>query len=175
MLSLQLILELTYWTPLIALVLSSLGLIALKRISGLPLWAERLAAPPFYFVSLPIATLIMGMEMFVWMVHVVKKIDSFSASYGLLDHVLFLLGVLRFYLFVPIKALIAGIFSAVLLTAQVMSVYVLWRTLLRENRGKDPASRARHRLKAVVLFSCFVLAWLSMKYLIVHLPTMEPL
>lgn len=73
MLSRELILELTYWTPLVALLLLSLGLIALKRISGLPPWAERMAAPPFYFVSLPIATLIVGMEMFVWMAHVVKR------------------------------------------------------------------------------------------------------
>src|SRR6266566_5867613 len=38
MLSRELILELTYWTPLVALLLLSLGLIALKRISGLPPW-----------------------------------------------------------------------------------------------------------------------------------------
>ncbi len=93
MLSRELILELTYRTPLITLLLSSLGLIALKRISALPLWAERLAGPSFYFVSLPIATLIVGMEMFLWMVHVVKEIDQLSASYGLLDHFLFILGI----------------------------------------------------------------------------------
>ena len=68
MLSRELLPELTYWTPLIALVLSSLGLIALKPISGLPPRAQRLATPPFYFVSLPIETLIAGMEMFVWIV-----------------------------------------------------------------------------------------------------------
>ena len=175
MLSQELILELTYWTPLIMLLLSSLGLIALKRISGLPAWAQRLAAPPFYFVSLPIATLIVGMEMFVWMVHFAKEIDQLSASYGLLDHFLFILGVLRFSLLVPIETLIVGILSAVLLTAQVTSVYALWGTLLRENRGKGPSNRASYRLKAVVRFSCFVLARLSMRYLIVHLSAMERL
>jgi hypothetical protein len=37
----------------------------LKRISGLPPWVRRLTIPPFYFVSLSIATLIIGMEVLV--------------------------------------------------------------------------------------------------------------
>jgi hypothetical protein len=61
----RLILELIAGAPLIALLLSSLGLIMLKRISGLPPWVRRLTIPPFYFVSLSIATLIIGMEVLV--------------------------------------------------------------------------------------------------------------
>lgn len=66
MLSRQLILELIYWIPLGALLMSSLGLIALRRLSRLPIWLERVAALPFYFVSLPMATLLVGAEMLVW-------------------------------------------------------------------------------------------------------------
>jgi hypothetical protein len=61
----ELILGLMVWAPLIALVLSSLGLIVLKRISGLPPWVRRLTIPPFYFVSLSIVTLTIGMEVLV--------------------------------------------------------------------------------------------------------------
>ena len=69
MLTRQLLLELAYWTPPVALLVSSLGLIALKCISGLSPWAKRSTAPPFYFVSLPIATLTVGVEMLMWMIH----------------------------------------------------------------------------------------------------------
>jgi hypothetical protein len=46
------------FAPLAALLLVSLGLVVLKRRSGVSLWMARLAAPPFYPVSLPIATLL---------------------------------------------------------------------------------------------------------------------
>jgi hypothetical protein len=49
---------LSAFLPLVALLLVSLGLVVLKRRSSLPAWLARLAAPPFYLVSLPIATLI---------------------------------------------------------------------------------------------------------------------
>ena len=54
---------LLWWAPLAALIVTSLGLVALKRISNLSPWLARLTAPPFYLVSLPIATLIVGAEM----------------------------------------------------------------------------------------------------------------
>jgi hypothetical protein len=37
--------------PLFVFFVSSLGIIALKRISRLPRWAARLVAPPFYFIA----------------------------------------------------------------------------------------------------------------------------
>jgi hypothetical protein len=49
----------------VALLLVSLGLVVLKRRSNLPAWMARLTTPPFYLVSLPIATLIVGAEMLV--------------------------------------------------------------------------------------------------------------
>ena len=48
----QQILELAYWLPLVALVLVSLGLVALKWMPSLPLWAERLKSYPFYLITL---------------------------------------------------------------------------------------------------------------------------
>jgi len=53
MMSRQLTLELAYWTPLVTLLLLSLGLIALECITGLSPWAKRLVAPPFYFIRCP--------------------------------------------------------------------------------------------------------------------------
>src|SRR5690242_17322284 len=53
--------------PPFVLLVASLGLIGLKRISRLPRWAARLAAPPFYLVALPIATVITGLQVFAWM------------------------------------------------------------------------------------------------------------
>src|SRR5689334_15673565 len=52
-----------WWAPLAALIVTSLGLVALKRMSNLPPWLARLIAPPFYLVSLPIATLTAGAGM----------------------------------------------------------------------------------------------------------------
>jgi hypothetical protein len=57
------LIQLLRWAPLAALIAASLGLIALKRIADLPPWIARLTAPPFYLVSLPIATLVAGAEM----------------------------------------------------------------------------------------------------------------
>src|SRR5262249_18028014 len=64
------LLELMYCMPLVALVVASLLLIALKRISSLPVPVKRLAAPPFYCVSLPIATLIVGAEILALILYV---------------------------------------------------------------------------------------------------------
>jgi len=68
MLSRRLIFEMIYWLPLVVLLVSSLGLVALWRVSGLPPWLQRLAALPFYVISLPIATLLAGVEMLAWTV-----------------------------------------------------------------------------------------------------------
>ncbi len=54
---------LSFCIPLVVLLLVSLSLVVLKRRSNLRPWLSRLAAPPFYLVSLPIATLTVGAEM----------------------------------------------------------------------------------------------------------------
>ena len=76
----ELILELIAWAPLIALLLSSLALVVLKRISGLPPWVRRLTIPPFYFVSLSIAMLTIGMEVLAG--YVVALLGIFDVYHG---------------------------------------------------------------------------------------------
>src|SRR5581483_10777789 len=59
----RLITLLSFLVPVAALLLVSFSLVVLKRRSNLRPWLSRLAAPPFYLVSLPIATLVVGAEM----------------------------------------------------------------------------------------------------------------
>jgi len=74
MLSRRLIFEMIYWMPLVMLFISSLGLIALKQVSGLPTWLERAATPPFYSVSLPVAALVVAAERFLWTARGVRRL-----------------------------------------------------------------------------------------------------
>jgi hypothetical protein len=71
--------------PLAALLLVSLGLAVLKRRSSLSPWMARLAAPPFYLVSLPIATLIAGAEM----LELYSLIVAHFSSSGIFDGIVF--------------------------------------------------------------------------------------
>jgi len=169
MLSQELILELTYWTPLIMLLLSSLGLIALKRTSALPPWAKRLAAPSFYFVSLPIATLIVWIEMLAWIVAWVYALKEVYAGFPMpfrwLD-VIFLIwdapwnDLLQLY---PVGILVAVISFVVFCVAPFVSGRMLWRTLRREDERKYPSNRARQHLGTLLLLFVFAWAFLSVR------------
>lgn len=75
-----LLFRLSFFVPLVALLLGSLALVVLKWRSGSSRWLARLAVPPFYLVSLPIATLIVGAEMLGWYSLVV--LDGLLSPYG---------------------------------------------------------------------------------------------
>lgn len=110
--------------PVVALFLLSLGLIALKQVPGLSRQAMRLVAPPFYFVSLPIATLIVGLETPIWALYLASDL-----IFGVPD--LFYADISRFYdlwfvaRFYPLGSLVAISY----LLALAVSGHALWRTL----------------------------------------------
>ena len=159
MLSLQLILELCYWAPLIALLLSSLSLIGLKRVSGLSPWAQRLVAPPFYFVAVPIATLLAGLELVTWSVF----LDWFS-SYHLWGFGITATLALAPYFFVDELSLglqghpvMTAIAPFAFCAAMFAGGYSLWQSLWRKERLNQPFNKARHVWRALVLL--LALAW----------------
>jgi hypothetical protein len=80
-----------YWAPLIVLLASSFGLVALKRFSRRPPWTERLVRPPFYFVSLPIATLLAGIEMLALSLLFVLSLLIFYGAYAIYNKPILLL------------------------------------------------------------------------------------
>lgn len=151
---------LSFLVPLVALLLVSLGLVVLKRRSGLSTWMARLVAPPFYLVSLPTATLIVGAEMLGWYFLVV--LDDLFSPYGFqLSWVLErFLNIIPYFL-LPFS-LVSGHYFDVLFgffagfwTATVVSGYLLWRTIWREEHHQ-PLSRIAGRLpRTLLLLLCF--------------------
>jgi hypothetical protein len=153
----ELIVELAYWIPLVALLASSLGLIALKRVSGLPGWLDRVAAPPFYFVSLPIATLLAGMEMLSEILLVIYHQISF---------LIFVLGlpILLCFDTSPLADRLA--FANFLLApfgASFVSGYLLWLSVRRGDE-LNRASGAERKLRALLLVLIFGWAFLSLRH-----------
>jgi hypothetical protein len=163
------LLELTYWTPLVVLLLSSLGLIALKRISRLPPWAERLAAPPFYFVSLPVATLIAWIEMLAWIVLWVCTEVHAGRQDNWLEAIWVLLVVVCFYIFLEacnmhlFGAAVDAISFMVFCAAPFVSGRMLWRTLRHDEERKHPSNRAKQLLRILLLLFVFAWAFLNVR------------
>lgn len=164
----ELILKLAYWTPLIALLVSSLGLIALKRLSGRAPWARRLAAPAFYFISLPIATLLVTIELLAWMVdyfgtmmfldwkisRVVGSVDLLS-GFWLADRE------------APFETFVLGVFVIVLLVAIAASCQVLKWALSHQDWSANPPGKAKNRVKAALLLFVFLWAWTAVRSVVV--------
>ena len=135
------LIQLLRWAPLAALILASLGLLALKRISNRPPWLARLTAPPFYLVSLPIATLVAGAEM----LGVYSLIVAHFSPSGIFDGIVFqfltanLALVDTFAEFFDYR-LWPGVESTTYIASFVgfwaatfVSAYLLWRTVLGED------------------------------------------
>ncbi|WP_426425321.1 hypothetical protein [Bradyrhizobium genosp. A] len=161
--------QLAYWTPLIALLLLSLVLVGLKRVSAPSPWTERLLRPPFYFVSLPIATLTAGMEMLAWVIHYLTEGAGEVSLGALFLAKLFALSLLvRIF---PLESFVFAIVSGVFVAALALSSYSLLRTPLREGDLRCPARQTKRRLEAVFLLAAFVWAWVSVRYVIVHWET----
>jgi len=164
--------------PLAALLLVSLGLVVLKRRSDLLPWMARLSAPPFYLVSLPIATLIAGAEM-LGLYSLIALMDFLSPLQlswkfvfeSFLNVILAGLTVSFFFsdpsndFFAPaILAFIAGFWAATLISG-----YSLWQTVWREDR-RQPVSRvAGQRLRGLLLLIAF--AW-AVIYLVTYIVTL---
>jgi hypothetical protein len=164
---LQLLLELTYWLPLVALLLSSLGLIALKRMSGrLPPWAERLLASSFYVVASSIATLVIGIEVLGWyaLISYSNGWLSHPYSYGWLAgiEIILLVAWIEFPSH-PVEVFIYGISFVALCAAQFVSARLLWRTLWRRGERQFPPDGPRQHLRALFLFFAFALAFAGIR------------
>jgi hypothetical protein len=149
--------ELTHRTPLIAFVLPSLGLIALKWIAGLPPWAQRLSVPPFYFVSLPFATLVVGVEMFVWMVTYVRELKRLYGVNSSLEIILLIWRGFGCLLQIfPVTISLFIISFLVFCVLPFVSARMLCRTLQEKDARKYPSNGAKHLGVWLLLF---VFAW----------------
>jgi hypothetical protein len=152
---------LSFSVPLASLLLVSLWLVALKRRSNLRPWLSRLAAPPFYLVSLPIATLIVGAEMLGCYLLLLLSILSFrplSVALRALP-----------YLIIPMEAFpptfssdsyyLLAVFGSLIAfwAATFTSGFLLWRTAWRENHHHVSLRVASRLLPALFLFISF--AW----------------
>ncbi len=155
--------------PLAALVLVSFGLAVLKRRSGLSPWIAQLAAPPFYLVSLPIATLTAGANMLG--VYSLVILDGLLSPYGFSWNVVFE----RFFN-VALAALIAVLFSPYISfelfglmivalpigfwAAVFVSGYLFWRTVWHEDRGQASSDVTRQRRRGALLLVVFAWAFI---------------
>jgi len=164
-------------TPFVVLVAVSLGLVILKRRSGLSPWLTRLTVAPFYLVSLPIATLVAGAEM-LGLYSLIAVMDflspgiSWSFIFGsFLNLILAGITVSFFFpdpshdFFAPaILAFLVGFWAAMLISG-----YSLWQTVWREDR-RQPVSRvAGQRLRGLLLLIAFSRAVI---YLVTYIVTL---
>ena len=155
---------LLWWAPLAALVVTSLGLVALKRRSKSPPWLARLTAPPFYLVSLPIATLVAGAEMLGLYCFVVLDLLLHSRVFWFMLYVQFsdaaLVGLLiplpKYLVFFPnIRELFFALMFILPIgfwAATGVSGYLLWRTVWHEDHHQPSPRMARQRLRGLLLF-----------------------
>jgi hypothetical protein len=158
MLSRRLIFEMIYWLPLVVLLVSSLGLVALRRVSGLPPWLERVAALPFYVISLPIATLLAGVEMLAW---TVVTIQAFGVSTLVLG---FPIMVWLSFPVDPAGTLVLANYILAPFAVSFLSIYTLWRTIGRKGKFGHSSSLATRPLGASILSLLFVWAFLSLRF-----------
>jgi hypothetical protein len=150
----------------VALLLVSLGLVVLKRRSNFPAWMARLITPPFYLVSLPIATLIVGVEMLaLYSLFVMSGLLSpygFSWDY---HYRLFFLNPVPGFLNVASRPAIVGFFLS-FWVATFVSGYLLWQTVLRDDHHRPSSRIAGRLLRGLVLLLCF--AW-ALCYLVSYI------
>jgi hypothetical protein len=156
-----------WWAPLAALIVTSLGLVAMKRISNLPPRLARLTAPPFYLVSLPIATLVAGAEMLGLYCFVVLDLLLHYRTFWFMLHVRFsdaaLFGLViplpQYFVFfpnIPVLALALMFILPIGFWATTgVSGYLLWRTVWHEDHHQPSPSMARQRLRGLLLLVLF--------------------
>ena len=170
--------QLSFWVPLAALLLVSIGLAVLKRKSGLSLWLTRLTAPPFYLVSLPIATLIVGAGMLGWyslfVIGGLLSPEGFSWDFRFIPFFLnpipaaFVASLPRAFFFVDPSLLLAlatiGFFLS-FWVATFVGGYMLWQTVWRKDyhRASSRIARVPRGLLLLILF-----AW-AFVYLITYI------
>ena len=158
---------LLWWAPLAALIVTSLGLVALKRISNLSPWLARLTAPPFYLVSLPIATLIAGAGMLGLYSLVVLDLLLYYRTFWYLLYFDFVRAA-SFGLVIPLPPHLVEfpylpdlLFALTFVlpmgfwAATGISGYLLWRTVWREDHHQPSSRMATQRLRGLLLLILF--------------------
>ncbi|MEW6642687.1 MAG: hypothetical protein AB1586_19435 [Pseudomonadota bacterium] len=162
----QQVLELAYWLPLIAFGVLSLGIVSLKWMPSLPLWATSLGARPFFLISLPAVVLLMGVEIFLFVAHslCVWFFDMSPSQWPDAITVL-LLGNLFVW---PRETLLVLASGGALCIALVGSGYALRREFSCEHPERNISNKARQMFKGFALAVAFILTWLSLRYVIVH-------
>jgi hypothetical protein len=143
--------------PLLVFLASSLGLIALKRLSRLPPWAARFAAPPFYLVSLPIATVTAGLQLFTW---ISVGFYLFFRPYFSWQDVFLTLSIV--FRGLPVEMLLLGTSFA----WTFVSAYLLWRTVRKEDGQGSVSKNAQQRRRALLVLLAFMWAWGSIGYFV---------
>jgi hypothetical protein len=159
--------SLLWWAPLAALIMTSLGLVALKRRSNLPPWLARLTAPPFYLVSLPIATLVAGAEMLGLYCFVVLDLLLHSRVFWFMLYAQFSRAAM-FGLVIPLPLFIVFFPNIPVLAFALMFIlpigfwaaigvsgYLLWRTVWHEDHHQPSPSMARQHLRGLLLLLLF--------------------
>jgi hypothetical protein len=148
---------LQFGVPLITFLSSSLLLVGLKRASGLPLWLQRVVAPPFYLISLPLATLIIGSELLASAAPGVHRLALMSTSF-----LLFMpLSLLIWLLCEPLAALTGANLLIAPFVVFVGSGFMLWRTVGQEKERGPVLSEARQKHRAFLLPIVFAWAFLT--------------
>jgi hypothetical protein len=181
------LMRLLWWAPLAALIVTSLGLVALKRISNLPPWLARLTAPPFYLVSLPVATLIAGAGMLGLYCFVVLHLLLYSRAFWYILYFRFATAA-SVGLVIPLPEYLVHYPDLPELTfaltfvlpigfwaATGVSGYLLWRTLWREDHHQPSSRMTRLRLRGLLLLILFEWAHVLLATFILSLMVYGPL
>src|SRR5215472_5578681 len=152
--------------PLPALLLMSVGQVILKRRRT---WVARLVAPPFYLVSLPIATLIAGAVMLGLYFCLVSL--ALSGFYKFILNGYFYV-LFRNYLgpehyFHVLVGSFVGFWVAIF-----VSGYLLWQVISRQDGYVASSRIAGQLLRGLLLLACF--AWAFM-YLVSYFRELSPL
>ncbi|WP_159731879.1 hypothetical protein [Methylosinus sp. Ce-a6] len=164
----QLVLELAYWLPLVALVLISLAMVAIERIPSPPPWAERIRTRPFYMISFPIVTLIVGVELFLSIVRIsCAWFNHVSPSDWFQFTVASLVGVPLIW---PHETFVVLLSGCAVCVALVKSFSALRQEFSYGDR-EDLAATKGSDFKGVTLVIAFVWTWLSLRYFIIHFET----
>ncbi len=162
----------------VALLLVSLGLVVLTGRRNLPGWIARLTIPPFYLVSLPIATLIVGAEMLgLYSLYVISELLSPSGFSWEYKFELFFLNpvpaALLALLFESFFSVTPSLFDRATIgiflsfwVATFVSGYLLWQTVLRDNHRRPNSHIAGRVLRGFLLLVCF--AW-ALFYLVSYI------
>lgn len=148
------ILELAYWVPLAVLVLVSVARIALDRRNG-----------PFYLISIPVATLIAGLE---WLLFGIVSVYAYFAAVDPApwpQAVAVLL--FRMPLIWPWETASVLVSSCAVCVAGFTSFSALKRELSNDGEAHIE-KKQRQRLKGLLLTFALVCTWLSLRYVVVH-------